>query len=48
MLFLEFLPDPIDLPEAPAVLNGARMPSMADEVATDRSTPRARVAGSRK
>lgn len=30
-----------------ACLNGARMPSMADELATERNTLRSRVAGSR-
>jgi len=35
--------------EAPeAALNGARIPSMAEEVSTDLSTLRLRVAGSRK
>ena len=29
-------------------LNGARMPSMAEDVATDRSTVRLRTAGSRR
>ena len=35
-------------PETLAVLNGAWMPSMADELATELTTPRSRVARSRR
>ena len=47
MLFFVLLAEAIDLPEFVA-LNGARIPSMADEEATERSTPRARAAGLRR
>ena len=36
------------LPLTMFFLNGARMPSMAEELATDLSTPRWRKAGSRR
>lgn len=41
-------PTETNWPETLAVLNGAWMPSIADELATELNTPRSRVARSRR
>ena len=41
-------PTETNFPERLAALNGAWMPSMADELATELNTPRSRVARSRR